>query len=394
MVTLSRRSALLGLAAAFSFGRSSLAVAQIKIENRLVVVNLRGALDGIATVIPYGDPAYADLRGPIALAPGAPEGPLDLGGFYGLNPALPNLHGMYVAGELLPIHAVAGPYRERSHFVAQDYLESGANQRLASGWLNRVLQAIPTPPGLPPEREGVAIGGPTPLLMRGPAPVSNWAPGGMPTAESSLYAAIAALSKTDPVIGPAVMVGLSSRGFSAAILNGMEPDRSLGQFGTLAKTAGELLRAKDGPRIASMDINGWDTHAAQAHRLTPLLRQLDTGLSALKTALGPIWRQTVVLVMTEFGRTAKMNGTGGTDHGTATVAFVVGGAVAGGRVAGTWPGLAQDKLLDRRDLAPTTDLRSVSKAILAQHLGLDRRVIGQVFPGSEAVEPMSGVIRT
>ncbi len=394
MVTLSRRSALLGLAAAFSFGRNSLAFAQARTEKRLIVINLRGAVDGIATVIPYGDPAYADLRGPLAHAPGTPEGPLDLGGFYALNPALTNLHSMYAAGELLAVHAVAGPYRERSHFIAQDYLESGSDQRLPSGWLNRVVQVIPTQAGLPPEREGVAIGGSVPLLMRGPAPVSNWAPGGMPSPEASLYAAIVALNKTDPIIGPAITTGLSSRGFSAAVLNGMEPDRSLGQFGTLAKSAGEMLRAANGPRIASMDVGGWDTHVSQASRLTTLLRQLDTGIAALKTALGPVWRQTAVLVMTEFGRTAKMNGTGGTDHGTATVSFVVGGAVSGGRVAGIWPGLTSDKLFEKRDLAPTTDLRAISKAILTQHLGLDRRVLTQIFPGSEAVEPTGGVIRT
>ena len=186
MPSLSRRSALLGLTAAFSFGRSRLAVAEAPTDKRLVVINLRGALDGIAAVVPYGDPAYTDLRGTLSPQPGEPNGPLDLGGFYALHPALANLHAMYGAGEFLPIHAVAGPYRERSHFLAQDFLESGGERRLDSGWLNRVLVAIPTPPGVPPEREGIAIGGPVPLLLRGPAPVSNWIPGGMPTPEATL----------------------------------------------------------------------------------------------------------------------------------------------------------------------------------------------------------------
>ena len=394
MVKLSRRSALLGLSAVFTLGRGSLALAQAQTEKRLIVINLRGAMDGLATVIPYGDPGLVALRGAVSPAPGEPNGPLDLGGFYALNPAMTNLYTMYKAGEFLPIHAVAGPYRDRSHFLAQDFLESGADHRLASGWLNRTLVAIPTPAGLPPEREGVAIGGQVPLLMRGAAPVSNWAPGGLPSPEAGLYATIAALNRPDPVIGPAVMIGLSSRGFSAGVLNGMEQDRSQGQFATLATSAGQMLRTANGPRIASMELGGWATHIGQAVRLTNLLRQLDNGLSALKTTLGPIWRQTVVLVMTEFGRTAKMNGTGGTDHGTGTVSLVIGGAVAGGRVAGTWPGVGPGKLLDNRDLAPTTDLRAITKAILAQHLGLDRRALGQIFPGSEAVEPMGGVIQT
>jgi uncharacterized protein (DUF1501 family) len=165
-------------------------------------------------------------------------------------------------------------------------------------------------------------------------------------------------------------------------------------FATLARSAGEMLRAHDGPRIAALEIGGWDTHTAQANRLTGPLKELDAGLVALKTGLGPAWAQTAVLVMTEFGRTARVNGTLGTDHGTGTVAFVVGGAVAGGKVRANWPGLAPGQLFENRDLAPTTDLRAVAKGMLAAHLGLNAAAQARVFPGSEAVGAMAGLIRT
>jgi uncharacterized protein (DUF1501 family) len=159
------------------------------------------------------------------------------------------------------------------------------------------------------------------------------------------------------------------------------------------RAAGDMLAAPDGPRIAALEIGGWDTHTAQTNRLNGPLKQLDAGLIALKTALGSAWAQTAVLVMTEFGRTARVNGTKGTDHGTGTVAFVVGGAVAGGRVKATWPGLGAGQLFENRDLAPTTDLRSVAKGLLDAHLGLDGAALGRVFPGSDGVGAMAGLIR-
>jgi uncharacterized protein (DUF1501 family) len=164
-------------------------------------------------------------------------------------------------------------------------------------------------------------------------------------------------------------------------------------FPALARSAGEMLRAPDGPRVAALEIGGWDTHAAQTNRLNGPLRQLDSGLVALKAALGPAWAQTAVLVMTEFGRTVRVNGTKGTDHGTATVAFMLGGAVAGGRVKATWPGLGSSQLFENRDLAPTADLRAVGKGILASHLGLDSDALGRIFPGSNGVGAMAGLIR-
>jgi uncharacterized protein (DUF1501 family) len=209
-----------------------------------------------------------------------------------------------------------------------------------------------------------------------------------------LYATIAALNQSDPITGPAIVEGLRARGFSAAVRMGDEEPKEKYAFPALARAAGEMLRAPGGPRIAALEIGGWDTHAAQANRLTGPLKQLDAGLVALKTALGPAWAQTAVLVMTEFGRTARVNGTKGTDHGTGTVAFVVGGAVAGGRVRATWPGVGAGQLFENRDLAPTTDLRAVAKGMLKSHLGLDSDALGRAFPGSDGVGAMAGLIRT
>jgi len=393
MLHLTRRAALLGLTSAFTLGRTSLALANAPTEKRFVVVILRGALDGLSAVVPYGDPALAGLRGEIVPpAPGRDGGMLDLGGFYGLHPALANLHAMYQAGDLLPVHAVAGPTRVRSHFEAQDCLESGADHRMTSGWLNRALASLPRP-ARGPGGDALAIGVSVPLLMRGPATVESWAPHGFATPEPDLYARVAALSQGDKILGPAIAEGLRDRGFSATVISGDAPARDRYAFPALAKAAGELLRASDGPRIAAMEIGGWDTHTAQVPRLAGVLRQLDAGLAALKSALGEEWRQTAMLVMTEFGRTVRMNGTKGTDQGTGTVAFVLGGAVAGGRVAADWPGLVAGKLLDDRDLRPTTDLRAISKGLLTQQLGLGAAALGTVFPGADAATPMGGLIR-
>ena len=389
---LSRRSALLGLGAAVSLGRASLAMAAAPTGRRLVVVMLRGALDGLAAVVPYGDAALAELRGPLMPpGPGQAEGLLDLGGFYGLHPALTGLHAMYAAGELLPVHAVAGPVRTRSHFEAQDLMESGAEQRLSSGWLNRAVQGIAVGPNGAPLSIGVAL----PLLLRGPATVGSYAPQSFSQPQPDLYARLLALHQNDAVTGPAVRQGLAERGFTTAQLAGTEPaaPRDRYAFATLAGTAGRLLAAADGPRIAAMELGGWDTHAGQQARLAGPLRQLDAGLVALKEALGETWRKTAVLVMTEFGRTVRVNGTGGTDHGTGTVAFLAGGAVAGGRVLADWPGLGGNRLLEGRDLQPSMDLRALAKGLLAEHLGLGTASLRAAFPGSDAADPVSRLIR-
>jgi uncharacterized protein (DUF1501 family) len=392
---LTRRGALLGLSGALALGRASLAVAQAPTDRRLVVVILRGALDGLSCVVPYGDAALAGLRAPLLPPePGREGGLHDLGGFYGLHPAMGGLHGLFAAGEALAVHAVAGSWRNRSHFEAQDWMEFGAEQRLASGWLNRVASALGGGAGSRGGAElALAVGSMMPLLLRGPAAAGNWLPQSFQSPSPDLYARIAALHAGDPLTGPAVAAGMRERGFAGATLG--DDRRAADRFGfpALAAAAGRMLAAADGPRLAALEIEGWDTHANQAARLATPLRQLDAGLVALRDGLGQAWRQSVVLVMTEFGRTVRPNGTGGTDHGTATVAFVLGGGVAGGRVRADWPGLAPGQLFEGRDLAPTTDLRSIAKGVLAQHLGLGGAALAGVFPDSAAATPMAGLLR-
>ena len=392
-MNLSRRHALLGLGAAVSLGSTSLAMAAAPTDRRLVVVILRGALDGLAAVIPYGDPALAQQRG--ALLPpgiGADGGMLDLGGFYALHPALTGMHAMFREGELLPVHAVAGHVQTRSHFEAQDLMESGAGQRLSSGWLNRAVAGMAAGPAT---SAPLSIGMSLPLLLRGPAPVGAYAPLAYAQPQPDLYARLVALHAHDPATGPALRQGLTERGFTAETLmhQPATPESRRYAFATLAATAGRLLAEARGPRIAAMELGGWDTHAAQAARLANPLKQLDDGLVALRDSLGDAWRQTAVLVVTEFGRTVRINGTNGTDHGTGGVAFVAGGAVAGGTVRADWPGLSDNRLLDGRDLQPTMDVRALAKGLLAQHLGLDQAAILQAFPGSEAVSPAAGLVR-
>jgi len=374
-------------------GRASLALAAPATEKRFVVVILRGALDGLSAVPAYGDPAFSDVRGGLALpGPAAPGGVLDLGGFYGLHPALSAFHAMYVSGEAAVVHAAAGHYRSRSHFEAQDYLESGTDHRLNSGWLNRAV-------GLMPQRPGVdlalSVGLSPPLVLRGPVTVQAWAPERFAQPDPDLYARLVSLSANDPIIGPALAEGIKRRGDAAAALGDAPADPKHDRsFATLAGTAGHLLAQENGPRIAVLEIGGWDTHAQQQHRLQVQLAQLDAGFAALKQGLGPAWSNTAVLAVTEFGRTAHINGTGGTDHGTAGAAFLLGGAISGGRVLADWPGLGQGRLFENRDLAPTTDIRSIIKGLLNQHLNLPLSRLATVLPSSTDATPLSGLIRT
>jgi uncharacterized protein (DUF1501 family) len=397
-----RRATLLGLASVLTLGRVSLAVADAPTEQRFVVVILRGAMDGLSAVVPYGDPGLTALR-PELLPPmpGQDQGLLDLGGMFGLHPAMTRSHALYKANELLVVHAVAGNYRVRSHFEAQDCLESGADHRMTSGWLNRAVAAMPAQSRPHTLSRALAVGPSIPLLLRGTQPVANWAPHGFAEPEQTIYQQVLSLNRADPIIGPAIAAGLRDRGFGDEVM-GTDKDAANGPvqgggryaFTALATAAGDMLKAPDGPRIAALDLGGWDTHTAQVNRLGQALTQLDTGIDALRTALGEAWSQTVVLVMTEFGRTARMNGTRGTDHGTATVAFVAGGAVAGGRVVANWPGLGSGQLFENRDLAPTTDLRSVAQGILVGHLGLNPTSLATVFPGGEPSQPLRGLVRT
>ena len=401
-LAITRRGTLLGLAAVGA-GGARLALADpapapstAGDDPRFVVILLRGALDGLSAVPPYGDKDLMQLRGELlSPPPGRQGGLLDLGGFYGLHPALEGMHGLYAAGELLIVHAVAGSYRSRSHFQAQDYMESGAEERMSSGWLNRALGALPGGATRDTVEPAVALRVTLPLLLRGPVKVGTYAAPAFLPLDLDLYRRIATMNRADPVTGPAIADALRERGFDqAAIVVSDQRTPESDAFTYLAASAGRLLSAPGGPQVAALELEGWDTHTGQSTRLPAALRQLDAGLLALKTELGEaFWRRTCVLVITEFGRTVRANGTGGTDHGTATCAVIAGRAAAGGVVHASWPGLSSANLFEDRDLQPTLDLRSVTKGLLAGHLGLDTSGLASVFPGSETAPPLRGLLR-
>lgn len=391
--TLLKTSAQLTLLAPFA--RAAWAAAGT--DPRFVLVILRGGLDGLAAVPPYGEARYRPLRGPLALdAPDAENGVLKLDGLFGLHPALSNLHAMYRAGEAAVLHAAATPYPERSHFDAQKVLEAGGTAPSASagGWLNRALSALADEGS---RRDAMALGDSVPLVLRGEFAVDAWAPSRLPkTGEDTLARVMAMYEAVDPPLAERLDTALAERALAGDAGIGTRMGGRGGQVAPLASAAARFLASADGPRIAVIDIGGWDTHANQGAaqgRLAGRLRVLDAGLQSLKSELGEHWRQTSVLVVTEFGRTAAVNGTRGTDHGTAGCAFVAGGAVKGGRVVTDWPGLGSRDLREGRDLKPTLDLRAAFKGVLAEQLGVGEAALERlVFPDSGGVRPVEGLI--
>jgi uncharacterized protein (DUF1501 family) len=367
-------------------------------HQRLVLVILRGGLDGLAAVAPYGDPHYQRARGGLALTPpGGDGGLLDLDGFFALHPMLGTLHAQFQRGELAVVHAVASPYRERSHFDAQNVLELGLATPHASrqGWLNRALPMVGAAGAERFEDYAMAIGQAVPLILRGPENVGSWAPSRLPGPDDDLMSRLSALYGADAFLGPRLEAALNAERMAGGATGARIRPRQA--FGQLVQAAARMLSAEAGPRIAVVEAGGWDTHANQGLEngaLAGRLRRLDEGLGSLAAGMGPAWRHTVVLVVTEFGRTVAMNGTRGSDHGTAGVALILGGAVDGGRVIGDWPGLAPGRLREGRDLAPATDLRALYKGILRDHLGVATPDLeSHVFPSSRAVPPMSALVR-
>jgi uncharacterized protein (DUF1501 family) len=413
-----RRREFLNLAALATGGalltRLSLAHASER-KSRLVVVIMRGALDGLAAVPPYGDRDYAQLRGEYALrAPGEAGGALPLNGFFGLHPSLKFMQQCYAARELTVLHALASPYRERSHFDGQDVLENGSGHAhaLQSGWLNRALAAAPHSA----QREaGVALGQNVPLLMRGPAAVTSWSPSKLTALDDDTLARITDLYAGDALLsgrladalaanatlaseeGEGAMMAVSAPAAMTPAQAGAAAQAGSARYAEVVRAAAGFLRQDEGPKVAVFDTTGWDTHANEGGaqgQLAGRLSALDQGLATLRQELGPVWSDTAVLLVTEFGRTAAINGTRGTDHGTAAAGFLIGGAVAGGRVIADWPGLSARALYQGRDLAPTLDLRSVLKGLLADHLAVPQRALEEtVFPDSAAATPRRDLLR-
>lgn len=366
-------------------------------DSRFVFVLLRGALDGLAAVPPVGDTHYRALRNELSLhdVPGL----VKLDDLFSLHPSLGFMAEQWRAKRMSVVHAVATPYRERSHFDAQDVLESGFTQPHASrsGWLNRSLGGLPPMPQV--RQAGVALGAAIPLVMRGGNDVASWSPSRQPELEQDTLQRLSDLYADDALLSRRLADALVADDMAGSMegeMNAMAGRGAGVQVAQTASTAAGFLKQQNGPRVAVFETTGWDTHAnqgAEGGALALRLAALDAGLRALATELGPVWDRTVVMVATEFGRTAEQNGTRGTDHGTGTAAFLLGGGVRGGRVIADWPGLAPASLYQGRDLKPTTDLRSVAKTVLRDHMGIAARLIEtEVFPDSSAAPYLANLV--
>ena len=379
-----------------------LSFAKLEGEQRFVLVILRGAADGLAVAPPYGDGNYRKVRGELALpGPGDSDGLMKLDGLFGLHPSLKGIHGEYENDSALIVHAIASPYRERSHFDGQDVLENGgaAVGMARDGWLNRSLQPLGSSLG---EEVAIAMAQTTPLVLRGDNSVMSWAPSRLPDADDSTLRRLQAMYADDEFFATRLTQALEAQaiaeGDSMMSDNQARRGNDAQQSRAMMQATARFLTAEDGPRIAVLETGGWDTHANQGTTggaLANRLQALDDGLMTLRDEMGDTWSHTVVAVVTEFGRTVAVNGTRGTDHGTGSAAILLGGAVDGGRVIADWPGLRTSDLYQGRDLAPTTDMRSLFKGILSEHLSLSDKLLNNLaFPDSASAPRMTGLIRS
>ncbi len=383
MITLNRRhwlASAMGVSVAFA-GRSALA--RDGERNKLVVIIARGAMDGLSVTAPTGDANYEALRGGLTV-----RGALPLDGDFGLHPAMPRLHALFEAGQARFAPAVAIPARLRSHFDAQDVLENGgaALRQQRDGWLNRAL-AIG-------HARGLAVGAQTPLILRGDVQTASWSPGGAPDDDGRLASLLMDLYAEDSLLGPALAMGLQTEAMAEIALDGQR----LGprDIAGLGRGVAGLMTGPQGADVVALSLDGYDTHARQGAdegQLAIRLAIQDQVIDGLRTGLGERWSRTALVVATEFGRTARVNGTAGTDHGTASTLLLAGGAVRPGALIGDWPTLAESRLFEGRDLAPTLDVRSIFKGLLRDHMGLDQTDIERtVFPGSAEAPTVAGLV--
>ncbi len=388
-----QRVGILGCSAAASPLFTPMSFAALPSDNRLVVIILRGGMDGLDVVQPYGDAALADLRPTLKF--GQDAGASDLDGFYSLHAGLADLIPLWAKGELAFGHAVSTPYRDkRSHFDGQDLLEAGLGMdgvgRVRDGWLNRMLQAMP---GADPHT-GFAIGREEMLLLRGAAPVSNWSPDTHLNLSAQSRRLLEQVYHDDPLFNAAVSEAIElAEALDPDIGEGtgMGADAAMMQQQMIASLRGgahkrvaafAANRLLEDTRVAAFSVNGWDTHNNQGRALKGALTRLADSILVLRQELGDVWGKTAVLAMTEFGRTARENGTRGTDHGTGGAMLMAGGAIAGGNVFGDWPGLAQGNLYQGRDLMPMMDVRSLSAMAMRGLFGIERATLeGAIFPG-------------
>ncbi len=383
-----KNAAAAGLASQF-LPRMSFAATPGAGDRKFILIILRGAMDGLGAVPAYSDPAYARQRGQIALEQSQT---LKLDGLFALHPSLNNLHSIYRAGQANIIHAVASPYRARSHFDGQDVLETGQDKAFAdsSGWLGRLLSTQ--------SEKGIALSHGLPLILRGSDNGTSWAPSRLPGVDDDLIRRLEMLYENDPMLNHSLEQAVMTNDIAAASMMGGKK-RGFRQSITLsAGHAVKFLKADDHVNIAVLESYGWDTHARQGTTKGPLtngLKDLDNGLGLIKKELGPLWQKTAVAVVTEFGRTVWANGNVGTDHGTGGVAFLTGGAVQGGRIITDWPGLRTQDLYQERDLYPTTDIRSLFKGIIRDHLMIKPDVVeDKIFQNSGTVKALGGLFKT
>lgn len=392
-------------------------------KKKMVVVICRGGMDGLSVTPPVGDANYAALRGSIAMRP---DQVLKLDNTFGLHPQLDTVHRLALKGQARIAPAIASPDRARSHFEAQDVLETGSAKVYGAdtGWLNRTLEA------LAPVRkvEGLSVGATAPLILRGKVQAASWSPGRGIDETARLPTLLQDLYRNDPMLGPAFARGLETETMAQTAMTAMAATPAMNEMAAaapsmtapasmsptpisstgandrqnragseaarkLGSTLGGFMIQADGPQIAAISLDGWDTHANQAGQIATRLSYLDAVLDGLHAGLGAEWKNTVVVAVTEFGRTARVNGTGGTDHGTASTGLILGGALKPGGIVGDWPGLAQNALFENRDTAPTLDMRALFKGVLADHMGVDRALLEkQVFPDSVDAGPVVGLV--
>ena len=375
--TLSRRQFLIGAGYASCCamaGFPTMSFASAPTDKRLMVVILRGAMDGLAAVPAIGDPNYRAVRGDLAL----PENALlPLDGHFALNAAAPELQKMYQQKQLAILHAVSSPYRERSHFEAQDTLENGTAipHGLSTGWLGRTVEALGG------QVQGLALGPTVPLVLQGARNIQSWAPASLPGANADFLKRVSIMYQSDPMLHQALAEAEDMQSVAGT------GEANAQAFAGMMKTAAGFMTRQDGARLATIDVTGWDTHANQGTdkgRFAQVLGTLSSGVEAYRAGMGQAWNDSAVLMLTEFGRTVRGNGTGGSDHGTGSVAFLAGGGVQGGRVIGEWPGLAENQLYQNRDLYPANDMRSLLKSVLVQHLAIPDLIVGQtILPQSD-----------
>lgn len=369
-------------------------------RKKLVVIICRGGMDGLSVSPPVGDANYAALRGSIALQRDQVR---MLDETFGLHPELKTVYALAQKGQARIAPAIASPDRARSHFEAQDVLETGSAKVYGAetGWLNRTLEAL-----APVRRvEGLSVGTTAPLILRGKVQAASWSPGKLVDETARLPGLLQDLYKSDPLLGPAFARGLETEAMAETAMAGMPasgsmaaPDLARNRGGAetarkLGSTLGGFMTQAGGPQIAAVSLDGFDTHANQPGQIATRLSYMDAVLDGLHQGLGAEWKNTVVIAVTEFGRTARVNGTGGTDHGTASTGVILGGALKPGGIVGDWPGLADKALFENRDTAPTLDMRGLFKGVLVDHLGVDRALLDRkVFPDSADVKPLAGLV--